>query len=86
MQLGLERVDAHAGLLRANVLHVEPEDAGELGEVVDVAAGREQLEHVAIFDGGALLGVEAVLRTIGVLVLEKRSAVLFAVEGETHAV
>ena len=43
----LKRLDAHAGLLRADVLHVEAEDAGELGEVVDVAAGLDHLEHVA---------------------------------------
>ena len=38
----LERLDRHAGLLRADVLHVEAEDAGELGEVVGVAAGLDQ--------------------------------------------
>ena len=37
----------HAGLLRADVLHVETENARELREVVDVAARLEQREHVA---------------------------------------
>ena len=37
----LKSSTAHAGLLGADVLHVEAEDAGELGEVVDVAAGRD---------------------------------------------
>ena len=43
----LEFLGRHAGLLGADVLHAEVEDAGELGEVVDVAAGVDQLEHVA---------------------------------------
>ena len=51
LQLGLEVLDRHAGLLRADVLHVETENAGELGEVVDVAAGGDHLEHVAVLDG-----------------------------------
>jgi hypothetical protein len=43
----LERLDRHAGLLRAEVLHAEAEDAGELGEIIDVAAGVDQLRDVA---------------------------------------
>src|SRR5512145_2356985 len=67
-ELGLELFLGHAGLLGADVLHVQAEDAGELGEVVGVAAGGQQLQHVARTDRLALLGVQAVLRAIGVLV------------------
>jgi hypothetical protein len=38
-ELRLELVLGHAGLLGADVLHVQAEDAGELGQVVGVAAG-----------------------------------------------
>src|SRR5262245_41418161 len=85
-QLGLEIVDAHAGLLSTDVLHVEAENAGKLGEVVDVAAGLDQLEHVARLDGRALLLGEPVFAAVAVLVLEKRGAVFRAVEGKAHAV
>src|SRR5271166_4480901 len=34
----LERLLAHAGLGGAEILHVEAEDAGEFGQIVDVAA------------------------------------------------
>jgi hypothetical protein len=46
-ELGLELVLGHAGLLRADVLHVQAEDAGKLGQVVGVAAGGDELQHVA---------------------------------------
>ena len=84
--LCLERLDRHAGLLRADVLHVEAENAGELGEVIDVAAGLDQLEHVAALHRRALLGRQAVFGAVGVLVAEERRAVLRAVEREAHAV
>src|SRR5208337_55044 len=54
----LERFLRHAGLRRAEVLHVEAEDAGEFGEIVDVAARREEAEHIAPADGRRLLVVE----------------------------
>ena len=44
-QHGLEFVFGHARLLRADVLHVEAEDAGEFGEVVGIAAGLDQLRQ-----------------------------------------
>jgi len=52
-----EGFDAHAGLLRTNVLDIEAEDARELGEVVDVAASCQKLEHIAVLDRRALLFV-----------------------------
>ena len=48
-------------LLRANVLHVQAENSGELREVVDAPAGMDHREDVALVDGFALLVVEAVL-------------------------
>ena len=48
----------------ADVLHVEAEDAGELGEIVDVAAGSDQAEHVAFADRLGLGRVEAVFAGI----------------------
>jgi hypothetical protein len=33
-------------LLGADVLHVQAEDAGELGQVIRIAAGSNQLQHV----------------------------------------
>ena len=47
---GLERVLGHARLLGADVLHVEAQDSRELREEVDVAAGRDELLHVAVRD------------------------------------
>src|SRR6476661_3115630 len=79
-ELRLERVDGRAGLLRADVLDVETENPGELGEVVDVAAGLDHREHAAAPDRGALLLAEAELPAIGVLVAHEGRAVLGAVE------
>jgi hypothetical protein len=79
-------LDAHAGLLGTDVLHVESENAGELGEVIDITPGLDQLEHIARLDGRPLLLVEAVFAAIGLLVLDERSTVLRAVEGEAHPV
>ena len=58
----LERLDRHAGLLRADVLHVEPENAGELGEVVDIPAGGDQLAARCAHHRFALLRRQSVFR------------------------
>src|SRR4029077_8088186 len=85
-ELRLERVDGRAGLLRADVLDVETENPGELGEVVDVAAGLDHREHAAAPPRRALLVGEVELPAIGVFVAHEGRAVLGAVEGEAHAV
>src|SRR5688572_8559575 len=81
-----EGLDRHAGLLRADVLHAQAEDAGELGEVVHVAARRDQLEHVAPAYRLALRAVERELAAIGVLVAQELGAVPGAVERVAHLV
>ena len=45
-ELGLECVLGHAGLLGTDVLHVQLEDAGKLGQVVGIAPRGQQLQHV----------------------------------------
>jgi len=82
----LEFLDRHAGLLGADILDVEAEDPGEFRQVVDVAAGVEQLEHVAVADRLLLLLVEAVLVAVGLLVLQEFLAVVGVVERVAHLV
>ena len=53
-QLGLKFFFAHAGLLGADVLHVEAKDARELGQVIGVAACSDQRQHLARADRGFL--------------------------------
>jgi hypothetical protein len=65
---GPELVFGHACLLRPDVLHVQAEDAGELRQVVGVAAGRDQSQHVTAPDRVALVLIEPVARAVGVLV------------------
>src|SRR5579862_1482271 len=74
-QLGFERIDAHAGLLRTDILNAEAEDAGELRKIVDVAAGFDHREDVALAHRFALLGIEAVFRAISYLVAQESGAV-----------
>src|SRR5690606_28300846 len=85
-QPGLERFLGHAGLLCADVLHVEAEDAREFRQVVDVAACLDQLEDVAVANRLALLRAQAVLLAVGVLVAQELGAVGRIVEREAHPV
>ena len=71
---------------RAEILHVEAEDAGEFGEVVDIATGGEQSEHIALADRLGLAVVEAVGAHVGLFILAERLAVQGAVEGKAHLV
>src|SRR6187551_294226 len=75
-----------AGLLGADVLHAEPEDPRELGEVVDVAAAMDECEHVAPPNGVALLGREAVSAAIGLFVAHEREAIPGGIERVAHLV
>ena len=56
----LEFLDRHTRLLCAEVLHVQPEDAGEFGEVVDVSAESEQPEDVLVVDGSLLRRAQSI--------------------------
>jgi hypothetical protein len=85
-ELGLELVLGHTGLLCADVLHVQPEDAGELGQVVGVAAGGQHLQHLAGAHRVRLLGRERVLAHVAFGVGQKGVAVGLVVEGEAHLV
>jgi hypothetical protein len=71
----LEIVKAHAGLERAEILHVEAEDAGQLGQIIDVAAGFDHRQHVAVRHRLALFGRQRELAAIAVLVGAERLAV-----------
>src|SRR5690606_2412679 len=82
----LELGNRRAGLLRTDVLHVEAVDADELREIVDVAALREQLEHVPVPHGGPLRVAQSVAAAVTVLVSEKRGAIRGIVEREAHLV
>jgi len=82
----LERVLAHARLLRADVLHVELKYPGQLGQEIDVATGSNELKHVATLHRSNLLSSEPVLRAIGGLVADERVAVGGVVERVAHLV
>jgi hypothetical protein len=70
----------HAALLRPHLLHVHPEDAGPLRQVVDVCAGPQQFQNVTPFYGAALFVVETELSAITVFVVKKSFAVLGGIE------
>ena len=70
----------------ADVLYVQPEDAGKFGQVVDVAAGCQQGQHVAGADGLALFGVQAVAGAVAVFVGQEGGPVGAVVEREAHLV
>src|SRR3984957_19506498 len=61
-------------------------DAGKLGEVIDVAAGLDHLQHAAAAHRRALLIGERVAAAIAVLVAQEVGAIFGAVEGKAHAV
>src|SRR5262245_55485931 len=77
-ELLFELLDSHPGLLGTHVLNGQPEDAGELGEVVDVAAGRDQVEDITVADRRFLAVVQAVARHVRLLVKPEGLAVLGA--------
>ena len=83
---GLELVLGHAGLLSPDVLHVEAKDAGDLGQVIGVAASRNQAEHVARANGARLPRVEVVLAHVGLFVRLEGIALVGRVEGKAHLV
>ena len=83
---GLEGLLRHARLLCAEILDVQAQDAGKFGKVIDVAAGGDELQHLTVADGLALLRIQAVARAIGVLVLLERLAVRGVVELIAHLV
>src|SRR4051794_22838008 len=85
-EMGLEVFDAHAGLLGADILHVEAEDAGEFREVVDIAADADELQHVAAADRRLLRLAEAIAGHVALLVREERLPVLRGIKGEAHLV
>ena len=76
----LEVFYAHAGLLGAHVLDAESENAGELGEVIDVAARGYQVEDVALAYRFALLVVQAVLPAVGIFIGQELLAIAGVVE------
>src|SRR6185312_5042062 len=85
-QLCPERFDRHAGLFRAEILDIAAVDSGKFGQVIAVATGRDQLQHVAALHRGALLRRQVELVAIGVFVGRKFGAVRRVVEGEAHLV
>ena len=76
----------HPGLLRPDSWTSEAEDPGELGQVVDVAAGGEQFEHVAPADRPLLFVVQAESVHVGFFAGHEGLAIGLAVERETHLV
>src|SRR5581483_1315895 len=81
-----ELLFGHARLLRADLLHVEAEDPGELRQIVDVPPRLDQGDDVAVLDRLSLFGRQAVFRAVRLLVLEERGAVLRGVERVAHLV
>jgi hypothetical protein len=66
--------------LCADVLDIEAKNAGELGEVIDITAGLDHLQHAAAFDRRPLLGIEAIFAAISVFILEESGTDFGAVE------
>lgn len=85
-QLLFEIGDAHARLLRAEVLHVEAENPGEFGKIIDIATGCDHREHVAGPHGLALLGRQLEFRAIGIFIGQKKASRFPFVEGKAHRI
>src|SRR5262249_18048784 len=82
----LELFFGHAALLCANLLNVEAENSGPFRQVINVAAGFEELQHIPLFDGAALFVVEVEFIAIAIFILTERLTVFAGVEGEAHFV
>src|SRR3954462_14557458 len=85
-ELLLEGFDGHSGLLRAEVLYIESEDARQLCQIIDVAAGIYHLEHIAMLDCRALIRCQPELVAIAIFVVQKRRAIVGTIEREAHLV
>ena len=70
----------------ANVLHVEAKNSGELRQVIRIAAGADQSQHIAATNARSLLLVEAEFLHVSLLVTHKLVAASGRVERETHFV
>src|SRR5689334_2624197 len=81
-----ERFFGYPALQRPDLLHVQPEDAGPLREVIDVAAAADQRENIALLHGVALIRRNSELVEVRVFVALERVAVRGAVEREAHLV
>src|SRR5947207_620094 len=77
---GFELFFGHTALLRPKLLNVETENAGPLRQVINVAAGIEKLEDVAVLHGTPLLSREIELVAVRVLVAQKCFAILGGIE------
>jgi hypothetical protein len=76
----------HASLLRAHLLDAHSEYSRPLCEVVDVAAGLEELQHIPILYGAPLLLIEAEQTAVSVFVTPERLTIGGFIEGEAHPV
>src|SRR6516164_155889 len=82
----LEFLDREPCLLRADVLNVQAKYAGELGEVIDVAAGRDHRQHVTARHRAPLLIGQPETPAVGGLIPQESRAVCGIVERVTHLV
>jgi hypothetical protein len=80
LKLRLEGRDTHARLLCADVLDAQSKYTGQLGEIVDIAAGGNHFQHVATFHGTTLLGGETEARAIAAFIAQQLRPVGGAVE------
>src|SRR5271165_908549 len=85
-QARFELLDAETCLLCADVLHIQAKYPCKFGQVVDVAAGCQQLQYTAVLDRQPLLIAQAIAVAIGSLVRHEFPAVLRIVERIAHLV
>lgn len=83
---GFEFFFGHASLGGAQVLHVQTQNTGELGEVVHIATSGDQAQHMACANGVGLLCVQAVLQHVRLFIRFEGVAVVSAVERVAHLV
>ena len=82
----LELVNFHSSLLRADILHAQPENSGELCEIIDVVACLDHRQNVTITQRPLLLLVQLVFLHVCFFIGKKGFAIGFRVEGKAHLV
>jgi hypothetical protein len=85
-QVLLEFRNAHACLQCAQILDIEPEDAGQLGQIIDIAARLDHAQHIAPRHCVALLGRQVVAPAITLLVGQERGAIGLLVKRKAHGI
>ena len=81
-----ESVNAHAGLLRPDILHVQAKNTGKLCEVINIPALCDHGEDIAVLHGLALRRRQVELGVIGIFIGKECLAICLVVEGKAHGI